>query len=95
MKFLLTEKQIPIIVNTHSQKTSVGIGVPKTSGISRTLAVFLCLKPQFHIFMSNWVEQSKDWLGSLVPVRQFYPVRLHNWRYVVGFITLTSGGNHA
>jgi len=85
---LLTIKSYTSILKKHSQKTSDGIGVPKTNGVSHIFVVFLCAKSQFHIIMLDWVEQSKDWMDSFVPLRQFYLVRLHNWRYVVGFKTL-------
>ncbi len=95
----LTNKCFNINLCLHLEKSANGIGVPKTNGISRTLAVFLCVKSQIYIFMSNWVEQPKGWLESFVPVRQFYLFRHHNWRYVVGFSTLQTEAimprNHA
>jgi len=40
------------------------IGVLKSHGVSRFNAVFLCAKSQF-IYMSDWVEHSKEWLGRV------------------------------
>jgi len=64
------------------------IGVLNTNGISRLTAIFLCKKYLLHIIMSNWIGQLKNWVESFVPLRQSCTVRLHNWRYVVEFITL-------
>ncbi len=90
---MLTTIQTTATLALLSKKVVNGIGVPKINGISRNQAVFLCAKSQFQIIMLSWVEQSKDWLGSLIPVRQFYLARHHNWRYVVGFNTLSTEAN--
>jgi len=79
----LTATELSSNLTPLSEKIATVIGVAETNGISHFQCGFFMQKTQFHIIMSNWVGQSKDWLDSFVPVRQFYPVRLHNWRYVV------------
>lgn len=90
---LLTTIQLHTIIKLSLPHATLGIGVPELHGASRLDAVFLCAKSQF-IFMSDWVGSRKtDWFRvSSTPT---YPVRLHNWRYAVGFINLNTGGYHA
>ncbi len=81
---LLTSTESNSNLATLSEKVATVIGVAETNGIGRFQCGFFMQKIQFYIIMSNWVGQSRDWLDSFVPVRQFCSVRLHNWRYVVG-----------
>ncbi len=88
---LLTINSYPSILNTHSQKTSVGIGLSKLNGVSRFNAVFLCAKSQF-IVMLGWVGSRKTGRLRLAD-RPTYSVRLHDWPHVVGFKNLINGVN--
>lgn len=98
---LLTATESNSNLTPLSEKVATVIGVAETNGIGRFQCGFFMQKIQFYIIMSNWVGQSKDWLDSFVPVRQFCSVRLHNWRYVVGLKTLQTteavmpNNNHA
>jgi len=78
------------ILKMHWQNPVLGIGLSEIIGIGRKHAVFLCVKSQFFIIMLDWARQSKDWLGSLIPVDQLRSVRHHDWSHVVGIKTLST-----
>jgi len=70
---LLTIKVYTSTLNTHSQKTSAGIGVPNVAAQPLICGFFVPIAQ--HSFMVGWVEQSKDWPGA-TSVRQLCSVRL-------------------
>jgi len=85
---LLTHGHPWTIMDLQPEKAANGIGVPESLGISRLTAVFLCKKSQFTSMLS-WVGSRKTgWFR--VSSTPNYPVRLHNWRYVVEFINSNS-----
>jgi len=85
---MLTPRKDSTNLSFLPEKVENGIGVPESLGISRLTAVFLCKKSQFTI-MLNWVGSRKTgWFR--VSSTPNYPVRLHNWRYVVEFINSNS-----
>ncbi|MFK5949321.1 MAG: hypothetical protein QM500_11205 [Methylococcales bacterium] len=89
MNIPLTAAKTTTIISSPLPHEAVEIGLSEIIGIGRKQAVFLCEKSQFFI-MLDWARQSKDWLGSLIPVDQLRSVRLHDWSHAVGFKTLST-----